>query len=216
MESEWPNLLGFQLMADGQSLATNDGTDIIILAIPGGQEIDRFSLNESLYYSQIVGISPTGSVLAVEARDENNRLVSLQFVDLQTHEVLAQVDTLSDSLLVWAFSPDGRYVALGGRGVLRLLDIASDTTVWTAEFSEWVRSVTFIGEDNYLAVISDDSLSIQFYSVLEGSLVGELPPYRGGELPGYAGALQQVRFFPLTEQLLQYGVNGLIQFWKIR
>jgi WD40 repeat protein len=194
------------------------GDKIAILTDAGIRLFDAHTLHETgwiepLYSLDQIAYSPDGKLIAgssafkagillIEAREDSDqqRFLSVSGTLIEMGEVL-------NSVVGFAFSPDGRRIAAGlDNGQVIIWEIASGEIVQRLNgYADIVNSVAFSPDGKQVACASYDQI-VQVWEVASGSLLKTLQ--------GHTDIIWQVIFSPDGQYLASGGDDGLY-LWRL-
>lgn len=174
------------------------------------------ALRLDIYDIQARGIIKTirGATLAAVAFGPDNQLAyassngSLKIYDIKTQKTIYSRKFKNIKPLRIAWSPSGKFLALGGRGDNVVLFNLADKSV-TATMgigNKWVSDLEFSPDNKYLA-IATRSGSVRIIDTESGNELANWLAHKG--------ATFALDFHPGGKYLATGGVNRLIAIWKV-
>jgi WD40 repeat protein len=170
---------------DGKSLASASPYDVCVWRAADGHKLAKL---ESA--SGVVAFSPTANVLVTGRH--------VTFWDAQTHEKKRELDEEVSYGRGVAFSPDGKWLAVGNKdGLMRLWNAATGKeTAEPAAHQGLVRSLDFSPDGNLLASTSGHDGTLRLWGTASGVQLRKMT-LRGADRKGYEDSdLKSVRFSP--------------------
>jgi WD40 repeat protein len=154
---------------------------------------------------QLLAGSPDGNYLVVVLREE--QIVLLPGGDARKAETLHKA-RISPARL--AFSPDGKLLAAGGPGEVKLFDVARKTEVPTTA-SGGQNYLAFTNAGRAIATVDVGKSTASVYEVESGQRVKELDLKEG-----HTGAIYGAAFSPVGPLLVSYDSDGavLLKNWE--
>jgi eukaryotic-like serine/threonine-protein kinase len=202
--------------ADVQWLATlTRNAEVSVWNLASQQVAARFQiqtnyplneLNEGSSYGCVL-FSPAGRLLAVGTKEEWRKQTYLQLVDWGSGTVKnLALSKPADGVSTMAFTPDGKWLALGGGyfdNAIHLYEL--ETGAWSRleGHKNWIVCLAFSPDGRVLASASADQ-TIRLWNVQRGA---KLEPFQGHEDEVYA-----IAWTP-DGQIVSGSKDGSLRFW---
>lgn len=216
-------VLGLSLTRDGKQMVTgDDNKEVIVWDRPEGKVIRRWQLQG---WAWAVAVEPEGKAVLVSERIplvfDSGQRTGLKLWNPQTGAVIADLSKdVKDRIGAAAFSPDGKWLAIGpggeGNGLsgkIILLDPATGKKLkeLTPGHEYGVTDIAFHPDGKHVLSTGRDT-TVKIWNLAEGKLVKSLGQPRGGQFKDW---LHAVAISPDGRFIAAADMAGQVQVWTV-
>jgi WD40 repeat protein len=201
-----PSVEALALTADGKTLATGSGRTVRLWDLTAWPPVLKATVIDDREEVDLpwasLAFAPDGTALATAFAGPMARTLDLRGDEPKERRLLKNPGA---SVMVLAFAPDGKTLAVGGRdGVVHCFEAATGMKRWSAETTSGVVSLAYSPDGRTLAMGGDDG-RIALWETLARK--------RRAVLESQSGAVNAVAFSPDSRRLAAAHAAGEVSVW---